>query len=235
MGEIYRMALRKKKVSPSLLSQVLKTVGDKLRGPLAVILGTPGEVFPFLAALPRMAVTCYEMDLYPAQRLREELAAIGLEAEVVAAADLWDLPAEFQTVVYPAPKGGERELKIDMVEQAYHVLRPRGTFIVATPFQSDQFFPRLLKKTFGRVHMPNTGDSNSILWCTRGVIGRAAGMRSPFRCVGRRGIPRSGSFRDLVYSPMDGWMKVREPFLKPSFSIRVKTCSTWVAAAAPTA
>jgi len=161
------MALRKKKVSLSLLSQVLKTVGDKLRGPLAVILSTPGEVFPFLADLPRMAVTCYEMDLYPAQRLCEELAAIGLEADVVAAADLWDLPAEFQTVVYPAPKGGERELKIDMVEQAYHVLRPRGNFIVATPFQSDQFFPRLLKKTFGRVHMPNTGDSNSILWCTR--------------------------------------------------------------------
>src|SRR5260370_21687544 len=99
MDEISRMALRKKKVSPSLLSQVLKTVGDKLRGPLAIILGTPGEVFPFLADLPRMAVTCFEMDLYPAQRLREELAAIGLEADVVAAADLWDLPAEFQTVV----------------------------------------------------------------------------------------------------------------------------------------
>ncbi|MFL5242947.1 MAG: class I SAM-dependent methyltransferase [Gemmataceae bacterium] len=161
------MAQRKKKVSMPLLSQVLKSVGDRLRGPLAIILGSPGEVLPFLADLPRMPVTCYEMDLYPAQRLREELEAIGLEADVAAAPDLWDLPPEFQTVVYPAPKGGERELKIDMVEQAHHILRPHGTFIVATPFQSDQFFPRLLKKTFGRVHMPNTGQLNTVLWCTR--------------------------------------------------------------------
>src|SRR5437660_341825 len=106
------MAKRATKKPPSLLEQVFKIVGDKLRGPLAIVMGSPSEVIPLINDLPRMPVTCYEMDLYPAARLRHELSAIGLEADVVSAADLWDLPSPFQTIVYPAPKGGARELKI---------------------------------------------------------------------------------------------------------------------------
>jgi 16S rRNA G1207 methylase RsmC len=161
------MAKRARKTAPSLLDQVFKTVTDKLRGPLAIVMGMPSETIPFINDVPRMSVTCYEMDLYPAARLRHELKAIGLDAEVTCAADLWDLPTPFQTVVYPAPKGGARELKIDMVEQAYHILKPKGTLIVATPFQSDQFFPHLLKKIFGKVHSPATDNSTSIFWCQR--------------------------------------------------------------------
>jgi 16S rRNA (guanine1207-N2)-methyltransferase len=161
------MAKRATKNPPSLLGQIFKTVSDKLRGPLAIIMGSPSEVIPFVNDLPRMPVTCYEMDLYPAARLRHELSAIGLDADVTCAADLWDLPANFQTVVCPAPKGGARELKIDMVEQAYHILKPKGTLIVATPFQLDQFFPHLLKKIFGKIHSPETDNSTSIFWCQR--------------------------------------------------------------------
>jgi 16S rRNA (guanine1207-N2)-methyltransferase len=161
------MAKRATKFPPTLLGQVFRTVGDKLRGPLAIVMGSASEVIPFVNDVPRMPVTCYEMDLYPAGRLRHELAAIGLDAEVTCAADLWDLPTLFQTVVYAAPKGGARELKIDMVEQAYHILKPKGTVIVATAFQSDQFFPHLLKKILGKVHSPATDNSTSILWCQR--------------------------------------------------------------------
>ncbi len=50
--------------------------------------------------------------------------------------DLWDLPADFGTAVYMPARGGERELKIDMVEQAFHVLRP-GSALAVYPF-----FPR---------------------------------------------------------------------------------------------
>ena len=64
-------------------------------------------------------------------RLREELAPPGRPVAVEARPDLWDLPAGFGTAVYPVPVRGERELKIDLVEQAFHVLRPRGTLLVA--------------------------------------------------------------------------------------------------------
>jgi 16S rRNA (guanine1207-N2)-methyltransferase len=57
-------------------------------------------------------------------------------------------------------------LKIDMVEQAYHVLRPRGIFAVLSPYRKDAFFPPLLKKVFGRVHAPTLGRS-TLFWCQR--------------------------------------------------------------------
>ena len=40
---------------------------------------------------------------FQAERLVEELPLGGAAAKVTAAPDLWDLPAEFQTVLYPSP------------------------------------------------------------------------------------------------------------------------------------
>jgi 16S rRNA (guanine1207-N2)-methyltransferase len=159
------MVTHKKNNRPAELADLPGLVGSRLRTPLAVVLGQPGEVVPFIAALPGGEVTCYQMDLFPAERLRKELEAVGLQAEVVTSPDLWDLPNHYETVVYPAPKGGERELKIDMVEQAYHLLRPRGTFLVCTPYPTDRFFPLLLKKIFGRVHAP--ANEAGVFWCQR--------------------------------------------------------------------
>src|SRR5260370_35796093 len=51
-----------------------------------------------------------------------------------------------------------------MVEQAFHILRPRGTFVVWSPYETDPFFPNLLKKVFGRVHALNLED-DFVLWC----------------------------------------------------------------------
>jgi 16S rRNA (guanine1207-N2)-methyltransferase len=104
--------------------------------------------------------------LYQAERLQEELNQRGAKAQVLATPDLWDLPADFQTVVYPAPRGGERSLKIDMVEQAVHILRPGGRLVVWSSYHPDQFFSPLLKKVFGKVHAYPVAEGTAF-WCRR--------------------------------------------------------------------
>jgi 16S rRNA (guanine1207-N2)-methyltransferase len=145
------------------------------------------------------------MDLYQAQRLRQELAEQGQPGQVTTAADLWDLPATFQTVVYMPPRGGERELKIDMVEQAFHVLRPRGQLLVWSSYQTDPFFPGLMKKVFGRVHEARE-ESDSIFWCQREgdrprrrhemTFQARVGGRDSCRFLSRPGVFSYGRFDD---------------------------------------
>ena len=50
-----------------------------------------------------------------------------------------------------------------MVEQAFHVLRPRGLFVVLSPFVGDELFPQLVKKVFGRCGMVAAGDGTVFL------------------------------------------------------------------------
>jgi 16S rRNA (guanine1207-N2)-methyltransferase len=138
----------------------------KVRPPVAVILGSPAEVARLVATLETEEITCYQMDLHQAERLREELQPVRPEVQVVAAPDLWDLPADFQTAIYPAPEGGERSLKLDLVEQAFHILHPQGTLLVLSPFEADNLFPAVLKKVFRRVHAPAT-DVGQVFWCRR--------------------------------------------------------------------
>ncbi len=140
------------------------TLRDKVRPPVVVILGSPAEAAGLAVGLGASDVTCYQMDLYPAGRLEQELAGSGVR--VVTAADLWDLPATFQTAVYPLARGGERALKLDMIEQAYHVLAPRGKLLVLSPYENDDFVPKALKKVFGRVHWP-PGEQAGVFWCVR--------------------------------------------------------------------
>lgn len=149
----------------------------KVRQPLAVALGTPREVAGILSELS-IGAACYQMDLYQADRLREELSrsnpmlvqeltdtsSMQPVSTVNVFPDLWDMPGEFQSVLYPTGKGEERELKIDMVEQAYHLLRPRGLLLVLSPYDNDQLFPGLLKKIFGKVHVSRVQEG-SVFWC----------------------------------------------------------------------
>jgi 16S rRNA (guanine1207-N2)-methyltransferase len=157
---------RKRKEVPLSQRAVPDLVRARARPPLAVVLGSPAEVAHCLNAFGGIEATCYQMDLHQAERLQAELDEQQSMARVVTAADLWDLPADFQTALYLPPRGGERELKIDMIEQAFHVLRPHGTLVVWSPYQTDPFFPGLLKKIFGRVHAP-TLDGDTVLWCQR--------------------------------------------------------------------
>ncbi len=164
------MTRRKRADRPLSQQPVPEVLAAKVRPPLAVVLGSPAEVVNLLKGLPAMPATCYQMDLYQADRLRQALAAAGLAADVVAAPDLWDLPAGFGSAVYMPARGGERELKIDMVEQGFHVLRDRGAFCVWSSYANDPFFTALLKKIFGKVHappQPARGEPESVLWCLR--------------------------------------------------------------------
>jgi 16S rRNA (guanine1207-N2)-methyltransferase len=157
---------RRRKETPLSQRPIPDLVRDKARPPLAIVLGSPAEVVHGLQSFGGIATTCYQMDLHQAERVQEGLAEQSLTAQIVTAADLWDLPADFQTVLYMPARGGERELKIDMIEQAFHILRPHGTALVWSPYETDPFFPNLLKKIFGRVHAPHQ-NGETVLWCQR--------------------------------------------------------------------
>ncbi|MCS6852442.1 MAG: class I SAM-dependent methyltransferase [Gemmataceae bacterium] len=178
------------------------SLAGRLSPPVVVVLGSPLEAAGVVSQLGGADVSCYQMDVYQAARLEAELRGA---AKVCAAPDLWDLPPIFGTAIYPAPEGGERALKLDMVEQAYHVLRPQGLFLVLSPYEADSLFPSALKKVFGRVHVP-TAAAGSAFWCRRGedrprrrhevVFHARLGDGPALRFVSRPGTFSYGRFDD---------------------------------------
>jgi 16S rRNA (guanine1207-N2)-methyltransferase len=147
--------------------ELLAAVRSRLRPPVLIALGSPRRTAELVAELALPDTVCYQMDLFQADRLRAALAEAGQPANVTAAADLWDVPGPFGSVLLPASAQGERELKRDLVEQAYHVLRPGGLLAVLSDVPRDQFFPGLLKKTFGKLSLESS-DSGTVLWSPRG-------------------------------------------------------------------
>jgi 16S rRNA (guanine1207-N2)-methyltransferase len=125
---------------------------ERIVPPVLIILGSAGQAAQLVRHLPGQEVTCFHFDLYQAERLKEELGRRSSSAEVRTAADLWDLTGRFQTAIFPAGEGMERQLKLDMVEQAFHVLAERGTLMALSPYREDDLFPRALKKVFGAFH-----------------------------------------------------------------------------------
>jgi 16S rRNA (guanine1207-N2)-methyltransferase len=89
--------------------------------------------------------------------------------------------------LYPSPPRGERELKRDMVEQAYHVLRPRGLLAVLSPVPKDQFFPAVMKKAFGKVAL-ETGRAGTVLWSPRGADHPRRRHEISFQCKAAGGL-----------------------------------------------
>lgn len=145
---------------------LLETALPRVRPPVAFILGAPRLIAQLAARIDLPGTVCYQMDLYQAERLREELSAGNINAEVRTAPDLWDLPAEFQTVLFPSPPRAERELKLDMVEQAFHILTPGGLFIVLSPLASDQLYPRHIKKMYGKASVTDSSEG-TVVWGQR--------------------------------------------------------------------
>jgi 16S rRNA (guanine1207-N2)-methyltransferase len=141
-------------------------LGDKLAQDIAIVLGSPREAATLVFDLGTDA-TCYQMDLFQADRLNGELAEQGSSARVEVRPDLWDLPATFATVLYLAARGGERAVKHDMIEQAYHVLKPGGTFVVLSPYEHDPLLPAIVKKVFSKPHSHAFGEG-TLLWAPRG-------------------------------------------------------------------
>jgi 16S rRNA G1207 methylase RsmC len=144
----------------------LPTLQTKVREPACIILGSPRQAVELVEAVPLRQPVLYQMDLYQAERTAQLLEEHNIAGTVAAKADLWDLDAGFQSAVFIVEPTGERMLKLDMIEQAYHVLKPQGTLLVLSRQDNDQFFPGALKKIYGRVHSPQMSGA-SVLWCQR--------------------------------------------------------------------
>jgi 16S rRNA G1207 methylase RsmC len=145
---------------------LLEIAIPRIEPPALFVLGAPRLVAQLAARLDLPDTACYQMDLHQADRLREELAANGIKASVEVAPDLWDLPAKFNSVIFPSPPRAERELKLDMVDQAQHILQPNGLFVALSPIAPDQFFPKLIKKIYGKVAMTNSAEG-TVAWSHR--------------------------------------------------------------------
>ncbi|CAN5577657.1 methyltransferase [soil metagenome] len=148
------------------MQRYMDVLRAKVKSPVAIVLGAPAEAGAVVDALRLEGTVCYQMDLYSADRLKEVLKEQNLQAEVVAAADAWDVPGQFASVIYISPVTGERSLKLDMVEQSYHLLQPGGTFYVLSPFNPDSFFAAQMKKIFGAVRATPLDDA-TIFWSVR--------------------------------------------------------------------
>src|SRR5579862_9564830 len=143
--------------NPSFPAAWLPVLQTKLRPPACVILGSPRQVANLVEAVPLGQPFLYQMDLHQADRVSQLLTEQHLRGTVATEPDLWDLGGDFQTAIFLVDPKGERMLKLDMIEQAYHVLKPHGELIVLSRQANDDFFPAALKKIYGRVHAPQTG------------------------------------------------------------------------------
>ncbi|MCI0701911.1 MAG: class I SAM-dependent methyltransferase [Planctomycetia bacterium] len=134
------------------ITDLFATVSHRVKPPVCIALGPPWPVANLVKALalPKSEIACAQLDLHQTDRVRECLAEVGANAEVVAVPDLWDLPARFNTVIFPASAHADRELKLDVVEQGYHILAPGGLFLTLSEYEKDSQFAKWQKKIFGK-------------------------------------------------------------------------------------
>ncbi len=147
---------------------LLATVRERITPPVVLVLGSPLRAADLVLALNEPETVCYQLDLYQAERLREELTNREVTARIETLPDLWDLPAEFQTAILPIDTHGERELKVDMLEQVYHILKPQGLLVSLSKYVRDQLCPRWHKKVFGKCSEAPSRADGSIFWSVRG-------------------------------------------------------------------
>jgi|SRR5579883_2697062 len=150
------------------LTDLYATVADRVVPPVCVALGPPRPVALLVEALNGAEAVCYQADLHQVEKLRYLLGERRLPAEVVGAADLWDLPPRFNTVLFPAAAHAERDLKLDMIEQAYHVLAPGGKLITLSEYEKDSQVAKWHKKVFGKCGETPASKIGMAFWSTRG-------------------------------------------------------------------
>jgi 16S rRNA (guanine1207-N2)-methyltransferase len=151
------------------VTELFAVVAHRVKPPVLVALGPPWPVANVVKALalPEGEVTCAQLDLHQTTRVRECLAELGAAAEVVAVADVWDLSQKFNTVIFPASSNADRELKLDVVEQSYHVLNPGGLFLTLSEYEKDTQFAKWHKKVFGKCGESPASENGMAFWSTR--------------------------------------------------------------------
>src|SRR5438067_1046721 len=90
---------------------LLESIKSRVRPPVVIILGSPSQVADLSAVLGDCETVCYQMDLHQADKLRQQLRDLGSPTTVETLGDLWDLPARFQTAIFPVAAHGKRQLK----------------------------------------------------------------------------------------------------------------------------
>jgi 16S rRNA (guanine1207-N2)-methyltransferase len=151
------------------INELFETVSHRVKPSVCIALGPPWPVANVVKALnlPESEVTCVQFDLHQTTRVRETLAEVGASAEVVGVPDLWDLPAKFNTVIFPASAYADRELKLDIVEQAYHILRPGGLFLTLSEYEKDNQFAKWQKKIYGKCGETPSSENGMAFWSTK--------------------------------------------------------------------
>lgn len=149
------------------LSTLYGQIAGKVRTPAAIVLGSPQQAAELASLCPAGPVTCFQLDLHQAGRLADELHLVGRTAQIETRPDLWDLPAEFQTVLFPIAMHGERELKLDLLEQAAQILKPTGLLIAISEYDQDLLLPKVLKKVFGKCHDLSALGSGGVFWSAK--------------------------------------------------------------------
>jgi 16S rRNA G1207 methylase RsmC len=151
------------------VTELFATVAHRVKPPVLIALGPPWPVANLVKALaiPESEITCAQFDLHQTDRVRECLAEVGASAEVVAVPDIWDLPQKFNTVIFPASVQSDRELKIDVVEQGYHVLASGGLFLTLSEYEKDSAFAKLQKKIFGKCGETPSSENGMAFFSTK--------------------------------------------------------------------
>ena len=149
------------------LSPLLESIKARVRPPVAIVLGSPAQAAELCGGVGDVEVVCYQMDLHQAERLRQQLQEIKSPATVATLPDLWDLPARFNTAIFPVAAHGERELKLDLLEQSFHILAQRGQLISLSEYEVDQLLPKWHKKVFGKCSELPASKKGSVYWSVR--------------------------------------------------------------------
>ena len=148
---------------------------ERMRGPLAFVNMHPDEAMQWVQALGidqigKMEVegeqpTFFFFDDTRAMTLDHNLRELDIPAKTESKGDLWDLSPK-QTLVWTPQRNDERELKLDIIEQAWHALKPGGLFLVWLPTKDLVGTVTMVHKIFGRIHEIPEGD-NTLLWAQR--------------------------------------------------------------------
>lgn len=132
------------------LLDLYPAVADRVAPPVLIALGPPWPATQLAKAVGHPDVTCLQFDAFAAGRLREKLAQEAVPVEVVVAADVWDASKKYRTVLFPAAAHSDKELKLDVIEQSFHVLEDGGRFIALSEYERDVQFARWMKRMYGK-------------------------------------------------------------------------------------
>ena len=149
------------------LATLYAGIAGKVRPPVAIVMGSPRQAAELAALCPAGDVVCFQMDLHQSERLREELVLTSRDARVETKPDLWDIGLDFQTVLFPSPMHGERELKLDLLEQSLQILQTHGQFIALSEYEDDQLLPKALKKVFGKYSSTPASRDGAAFWSVK--------------------------------------------------------------------